>query len=115
MPTVDDISHQIAEGGDLDQIRLGLAELIGEQLRAFNDSGSLGYWERRHFGSAVASLAMDLRSAPGSRFWLRLCLQDIVHALIPADRRDEDYTPKNPQAEAITFDQLLRALRTVGG
>jgi hypothetical protein len=115
MPIVDDISRQITEGGDVDQIRLGLAELIGQHLHAFNEANSLGYWEKEHLARAVATLAMNIRSGRDSPAWLRLSLTDIIKALAPPNRRDEGYTPKDPHIEAITFDQLLRALRTVGG
>jgi hypothetical protein len=38
-----------------------------------------------------------------------------MKAEVPAEDRNEDYIPKNPQIEALTFNDLIRALRTVGG
>jgi hypothetical protein len=115
MPTIDEVSRQIADGAHVDEIRLGLGELIGHHLRAFNETGSLGYWEKEHLAHAIATLAMNIRSGRESVAWLRLCLTDIMKALVPPEQRDENYTPKDPLVEALTFDQLLRDLRAVGG
>ena len=70
MATIDDLSQQLAAGGNLDEIRLRLAELIGTHLRSFNDADGLGYWEKEHLAQAIAMLALNIRAGSESTAWL---------------------------------------------
>jgi len=45
--------------------------------------------------------------------WLRLCLFNLEKALVPKEQRNENYTPRNRQLDALTFEQLKEALELV--
>lgn len=42
---------------------------------------------------------------------LRLSLVSLKHALLPPDKRFEDYVPRNDQVDALSFDQLMDDIR----
>ena len=47
--------------------------------------------------------------------WLRLSLVDLEKALVPANQRNEHYAPRNEQLDALTYEQLKRAIEMLGG
>lgn len=112
MHTIGEIQQQIAENGDLTEIRRAIAELIVHRLQAVKES--FGYWEKIHFADAISSLALNVNSLHQPTFaWLRLCLVDLEHALVPADQRNENYTPRDQRYDAVTYNELMEAIEGV--
>jgi hypothetical protein len=112
MPSVDSILQQLDENCDIKEVRPAIANLIENHLQALK--GSLGYWEKAHLAHAIASLAWNInsRNQPPT-VWLRLCLIDIENALVPATQRNENYTPRNKQLEALTYEQLIESINSL--
>lgn len=114
MREVDTILRKLDGNGDVGEIRNDIADLIVEQLQRVRQT--LGYWEKAHFANAIAALAWNIRARhqPTSS-WLRLCLVNLEKALVPADERNENYTPRDEQLNALTYEQLMEALEIVRG
>jgi hypothetical protein len=114
MEQVDAIFRRLNANEDLGGIRLDIANLIAEQLERKRDS--LGYWEKAHFAHAIAALGWNMKAQhQPTPAWLRLCLVDLEKALVPADQRNEHYTPRDEQLDSLTYDQLRRAIEMLGG
>ena len=116
MPNVDSILQQLDENRDIKEVRAAVADLIEHYLEALK--GSLGYWEKAHIANAIAALAWNINSRhqPTSA-WLRLCLVNVEKALVPANQRNENYTQRDKQLEALTYDKLtedINSLRQMG-
>lgn len=112
MNEVDAILKRLNDQGDLGEIRLDIADLIADRLRQVRES--LGYWEKAHFANAIAALSRNMNSRhQPTTSWLRHCLVNLKKALVPADQRNENYTPQNAQLDALTFEQLVEALDMV--
>lgn len=112
MQEVDAILKRLNDQGDLGEIRLDIADLIADRLNQVR--GSLGYWEKAHFANAIASLSRNINSRhQPTTSWLRHCLVNLEKALVPADQWNENYTPKNAELDAITFELLAEALDMV--
>lgn len=112
MKSVASILQQIDENCDIKAVRATIADLIEDHLQALKDS--LGYWEKFHFANAIACLAWNIntRHQPTTA-WLRVCLANIEKALIPENQRDENYTPREHQFEALTHEQFIDDLNTL--
>lgn len=111
MPTVDSILQQLDENHrDIKEIRCAIADLIEHHLQALKSS--LGYWEKAHFANAIASLAWNINSRHQAA-WLRLCLVNVEKALVPANQRNENYTPRDNQLEALTYEQLIEDINSL--
>jgi hypothetical protein len=113
MREVNAILRRLDANEDIDGIRLDIATLIADQLRRKRES--LGYWEKAHFANAIAALAWNINSRhqpTASR--LRLCLVNLEKALLPADQRNENYTQKTNQRDALTYEQLMDAVEMLG-
>ena len=114
MKEIDELFERIDNDSDVDGIRRDIADLIGKSLTQKQEA--FGYWEKAQFAHAIAALAHNVHAGHrDSTSWLRLCLVSIENACIPADERSEDYTARNKQIEALTFDQLMDDIRTLGG
>lgn len=114
--SVDLILRQIDENGDIAQIRCAILDLIAQELQALK--GSFGYWEKACLANAIAALAWNIYSRhQPTTVWLRLCLVNVEKARVPAEERDEHYTLRDKQLEALTFQQLaedIESLRKIG-
>ncbi len=114
MEQVDAILQRLNANEDLGGIRLDIADLIAEQLQRKRDS--LGYWEKAHFAHAIAALGWNMNAEhQPTTAWLRLCLVDLEKALVPANQRNEHYTPRDEQLDALTYEQLIHAIEMLGG
>lgn len=114
MEQVDAILRRIDANEDLGGIRLDIVDLIADQLQRKRQS--LGYWEKAHFAHAISALGWNLNARyQPTTSWLRLCLVDLEKALVPADQRNENYTPRDAQLDALTYEQLMQAVEALGG
>ncbi len=114
MVEIDALFERLDKDRDVDRIRLDIAGLIAKQLAQARES--FGYWEKAHFAQAIAALAWNVNL--GNRdttSWLRLCLVNLELAHVPLAQRSEDYTPRNKQIDALTFDELMADIRKLGG
>jgi|SRR5882762_2527491 len=111
MREVDSLLKRLNNQGDLDEIRLDIADFITDRLRRVR---SLGYWEKAHFFNAIAALSRNINSSyQPTTSWLRRCLVHLEKAVLPADQRNENYTPRYAHFDALTFEQLAEALDMV--
>ncbi len=114
MKEINDLFERLDKDKDVDGIRLDIADLIAKSLTQKREA--FGYWEKAQFAHAIAALAQNVHAGHrDSTSWLRLCLVSIENAHIPPDERSEDYTARNKQIEALTFDQLMDDIRKLGG
>ena len=112
MREVDTILRKLDKGDDIAKVRNEIADLIGDRLRQVR--ASLGYWEKAHFANAIAALAWNIKSRhQPTASWLRLCLVNLEKALVPAAQRNENYTSRDHELDALTYDQLAEALEFV--
>lgn len=112
MTSVDSIRRGLNSNGDIGEIRKAIADLIVDQLRLAGTT--LGYWEKVYFANAIAALAWNLRSRhQPTASWLHLCLANVEKALVPADCRNESYTPRDYLLDALTLEQLTEELEVV--
>jgi hypothetical protein len=112
MVEVDEIIERLDANADIRAIRRDVANLIAAKLEALRDN--LGYWEKSCFANAISALWSNLVAAHHpTQFWLRLCVVDLEKAFVPKDKRNENYTPHQPQIEALTFDQLNAELEQI--
>ncbi|WP_296445589.1 hypothetical protein [Rhodoferax sp. UBA5149] len=114
MKEIDELVERLDSDSNVDGIRLDIADLIAKSLAQKREA--FGYWEKAHLAHAIAVLAHNVHAGHrDSTSWLRLCLVSIESAYIPADKRSEDYTARNKQIDALTFDQLVDDIRKLGG
>ncbi len=112
MDEVDIILEKIDRGVDVNEVRRDIVALLADALQRVRNN--LGYWEKAHLAHAIAELAWNVRSRQQpTTSWLRLCLVDLEKALVPADQRNENYTPRDELLDAITFEQLAGDLEVV--
>ena len=112
MTEVDAILRKLDNGGDIAEVRNEIANLIGDRIRQVR--GLLGYWEKAHFANAIASFAWNTNSQhQPTTSWLRLCLVNLEKSLVPASQRNENYTPRDHELDALTYEQLMEALEMV--
>lgn len=114
MREVDAILRKIDGNGEIGEIRNDIADLIAAQLQRVRQS--LGNWEKAHFAYAIAALSWNIRARyQPTTSWLRLCLVSLEKALVPANDRNENYTSRDEQLDALTYEQLMEALEIVRG
>ncbi|WP_157642247.1 hypothetical protein [Burkholderia ubonensis] len=99
---------------DVDALRLAIADPTGRLIAERRDN--LDYWEKHCFANALGALALNVqRGVRASTTGLLLSLNYLDAALLPADRRDENYAPHSADVEALTAEQLLDDVRALGG
>lgn len=113
MKEINDLFERLDKDKDVDGIRLDIADLIAKSLTQKREA--FGYWEKEQFAYAIAALAQNVQGPHDSTSSLRKCLVSIEKAHISPDERSEDYTARNKQIEALTFDQLMDDIRKLGG
>ena len=98
--------EMLANDPDINKVRKSIADLIVEYLE--EKKNSLGYWEKYDFAFAIIALKTNLGSKIiPTDIWLRLCLICLENAFIPKDKRNEEYTRKDNEIDALTYQQLL--------
>lgn len=114
MSEIDTLFERLDTDRDVDRIRLDIANLIVNQMD--HARASFGYWEKVHFAQAIAALAWNVnlgnRDTTSS---LMLCMVNLELVHVPPDQRSEDYTPRNKQIEALTFEELMTDIQKLGG
>ncbi len=114
MKEINELSERLNKDKNVDGIRLDIANLIAKSLTQKREA--FGYWEKAQFAQAIDALAQNIHSENrDSTSWLRLCLVSIKKAHIPPDERSENYTARNKEIEAFTFNQLMDDIRKLGG
>ena len=112
MTSVDSIRQQLDSNCDVKEVRAAIIDLIEHHLQALKES--LGYWEKVNFANAINSLARNINSRHQPTIdWLRLCLVNVEKALVPANQRNEHYTPREKQLEALTYEQLIEDINSL--
>lgn len=114
MDSINSLIECVIRERDLDKLRLAIANAIAARL--VDSRGSFGYWQKVHFAQAIAALAWNVSiSGEQATSWLRFCLASLELASTPKEKRFEDYTPRREQMEALTFEDLVADIRTLGG
>jgi hypothetical protein len=114
MEETDMLFARLDQNENVDAIRIDIANLIVKYLGEKRDT--FGYWEKAHFANAIASLAQNVFSShQPTTAWLRASLVNVEKALVPPDQRNESYTRRDNQLDALTFDQLVDDIRKLGG
>jgi len=112
MQNVDTILQQLDDNSDIKEIRRAIADLIAHHLQSLQNS--FGYWEKVHFANAIAALAWNINSShQPTEFWLRLCLVSLEKALVPVEKRNENYIPRDKQIDNLTYEQLSEDIESV--
>jgi hypothetical protein len=113
MKEINEFFERLDKDKNVDGIRLDIANFIAKSLTQKRET--FGYWENAQFAHAIAALAQNIYSGHrDSTSWLSLCLVSIENAHIPPDERSENYTARNKQIDALTFDQLMDDIRKLG-
>jgi len=109
MNDIDSILEKLDQDGNIRYVRNAISELIVDRLQKVRDA--FGYWEKVHFANAIAALAWNTNSSfQPATSWLRLCLVNVEKALVPAEQRNENYTPRDSHLDSLTYDQLMNAI-----
>jgi hypothetical protein len=102
------VCEKLADGSSLSAVRASIIDFILGYLD--QHAGPLDYWETLHLGYAISALSMNMaRKNTDSPVWLNLCMATLDKALVPKERRNENYTPRRSDVERITIEQLRRA------
>jgi hypothetical protein len=102
MDEVDGLFERLNANADMAPIRRDVAKLIAARLQALRSN--LGYWEKSHLAYAILMFRSN---------WLYACINELELALVPKDKRNENYARHDPQIEAATFDQLNAELEQI--
>ena len=102
MDEVDGFFERLNANADMAVIRRDVASLIVARLEAARSN--LGYWEKSYLAYAMSMFRSN---------WLYACINELELALVPKDKRNENYTRPDPQIEAATFDQLNAELEQI--
>jgi hypothetical protein len=114
MDEIEKLAARIDDDPDVDALRLAIADATGRLIAERRDN--LGYWEKHCFANALGALALNIqRGLRESTTGLLLSLNYLQAALVPTDRRDENYAPHIAAVEALTAEQLLHDVRALGG
>ena len=112
MQSVEAILSQLANMKNLDAVRWAVVTLIREQLH--NRRDALDGWETMHLANAINMLTMNVNALQQpTTAWLRLCLVDLQHALMPREERPSALPEHCVGDEQITHDHLTEALDAV--
>jgi len=110
MNKIDAIFEKIDQESDIQEIRRDIADMIIFELEKIGNS--IGYWEKACFANAISSLAWNINSShQPMTSWLTLSLLNVERALVPPNRRNENYTPRDTQLNSFTLNQLMSAIR----
>lgn len=113
MPDIDALFEQIDDGRNVDRLRLAIAEAIAQGLAELRET--FGYWEKAHIAHAIAALARNVNAGKrDTTSWLRLSLVSLELAYTPIEKRSEDYTPRNKEIDALTYEELVAGIRSLG-
>ena len=104
MDEVDGLFERLNANAETDTaaIRRDVANLIAARLEAARSN--LGYWEKSHLAYAMSMFRSN---------WLYACINELELALVPKDKRNENYTRHDPQIGAAMFDQLNAELEHI--
>ncbi|MDD2903540.1 MAG: type II toxin-antitoxin system VapC family toxin [Syntrophales bacterium] len=112
MHDIDSIIQMIEDGGDIKEAQKAIIDLIISGLKSVKDS--LGYWEKLRFANAIIALSsnINLRGHPKT-LGLRLCINNLAMAFIPASERNETYARQDSHIDSITYEQLMEAIKSL--
>jgi hypothetical protein len=98
---------------DLKSVRAQIVEMMVAALELHRHA--LDDWRKTHFSNAIGALSLNIHSLrqPTSS-WLRLCLSDLIKAVISAEHRDRGYRTEDPSMRDVSYEQLLSALDSIG-
>ena len=109
---INSIFEKIANGGDLDEVRNEIGNLVKEVLSDFGEN--LNNWQKSYIAMAIGNLACNIAQQNGtSDAWLRLCLLNVENSLIPEDQRDDNAIANTEELNNITYQQLLDAISSL--
>ncbi len=109
MSEIDELFEKVNEGPIDNDLRLSIADTISVHIDERKES--LGSWEKSLFAQAISALAMNVGAkCQPTDSWLRLCLVALEKALVPKEERNEEYTKRDEQVEAITYGMLVDAI-----
>lgn len=112
MTEIDTLFEKIGNGQIDNELRNSIADLLLAKIE--EKKSDLGTWEKSLFGKAVSALFTNISSdfQPADS-WLRLCLVSLEKALVPKNKRSEEYTTRNEEIDSITYEMLINAVKSI--
>lgn len=99
---------------DVTNVRLAVADLLGDTLRAFD--GSTNQWELSLINEAIGLVDRNFRSAQvDTKANLKLALMHIENAFTPEDERNETYTGTSKSQTKHKLDEMIKRFQKMGG
>ena len=95
------------------EIQRAVGDLLIATLEQIGEA-KLSYWEKEQLAFGINAYLANVHAWAPSSFGLRLALQAIDNAQIPAKDRGND-PPENEEVARITFAELLAAARAGRG
>ena len=111
MPTINELHDRLQVEQIGNSLKLAIADRILECVE--EKKNSLGYWQKVNFGHSISLLAENVNIGSHSDCGLVLALNVLIDAMAPEGTYDEDYTRRNEQIEAITYEDLLLEVNSI--
>jgi hypothetical protein len=113
MESIRSIHDQLEQGGDLDDIRCAIADLLlvhHKRSKATHNVLALD-----HLTNAVGTLTLNVNSIrQPTKAGLPLCLVDIEKAMVEFDDdTGNSYQLHRKRADAVTYDMLMGAVQAI--
>lgn len=111
---INELRVRIDFDEDVTNVRLAIADFLGDTLRAFD--GSTNQWELSLINEAIGLVDRNFRSAQvDTKANLKLALMHIENALTPEDERNETYTGISNSQTEHKLDEMIKRFQKMGG
>jgi hypothetical protein len=111
---INELRVRIDFDDDVTNVRLTIADLVGDALRFFD--GSTNQWELSLIDGAIGLVESNFKSPQvDTKMNLKLALKQIEVALTPEDERNEVYTGLPNKQIEHNFDEMIKRFQRMGG
>lgn len=112
MPNVEDIFKQLNEGQDVKVLRTAIVDLIEHHLQTLKRP--LEYWQKAQLHDATHEIEWNIDSKPQQpKASITLCLHILRDVLAPEKHRNDNFTARDQQIEALTHEQLIERIKSL--
>lgn len=111
---INELRVRIDFDEDVTNVRLAVAELVGEVLHELD--GSRNQWELSLMEEAISSVERNFKSGQvDDKANLKLALVQMENALTPEDERNETYTGISNKQIEHNLDEMIKRFQKMGG